>query len=102
MNAFFDHTFVGILELGSIGSEHLDAVILIRIVRRRDHQTSRVSEPFRQKRDRRCWDDAGVLQRCRRMSEPFLKKFENPRAGYSGVLADKNFSAELFAYCPAD
>src|SRR4030095_1503693 len=100
-NSFFDFFLIRVCQFRAVSSKYFDAVVLIRIVRSGNHDATRISKPFCEKRD--CWsrNHTCVLECGRRTRESLLKVLENPGARHARVLSNKHLAAEFFSDCAA-
>src|SRR5436190_24000383 len=93
----FDACLIGIRQLRSIRAEYFDAVVLIRIMRSRNHHATRIAQPLRQQRDCRRRNDAGVLHLRGCVGESSLKMVKDPWARDARVLPDQYFASEFLS-----
>src|SRR5439155_5384180 len=102
VNAFFQLSLVCVTHLRSVGCEHLDAVILIWIVRGGNHDTAGIVARLGEQRDTWGWNHTGVFNRRPSRGDARFQMLEDPWTRHTRVLADEDFPRHLLADGLAD
>ncbi len=90
-NLVFHGQFHRVGQLEAVRAEELDAVVLPRIVRCRDHHARMETMRAREKRDRRRGDNARAFNLCAGFAQACGQRGRDPRAGLARVAAEKHF-----------